>query len=77
MDKVIKLYLDNKLLKAKFTVEEINGHKFIATQWIPDHCLEEDRDVEEFETYSTALARMHEMALYETLNWSDLVLKTK
>lgn len=42
----------------RYTVEELNGFKFIATRWEKDACLEVDRDVKEFETYGGAIAQV-------------------
>lgn len=57
---------------AKFTVEEKTNGRFISTEWMPDHCLEVDREVCEFETYSAALAHMLDCALNVSLSNSSL-----
>ena len=78
----ISLY-DREVLKAKFTVEEVSnymGDKYISTCWNPSHELQVDRSIEEFETYSAALAHMYESALMyamayrTTLNMRDGVI---
>lgn len=62
LHKYIVLY-QNDTLVAKFTVEELKSGLFISTQWDTSDCLEVDRTVVEFETYSAALASMYENAL--------------
>lgn len=64
--------LDGKVLRAKFTVEERADGIFISTEWRPENGYEEDRLVEEFETYSGALCHMYEQALNEALCWTNL-----
>jgi hypothetical protein len=41
------------------TVEERSDGIFISTFWDMNDCLEADRNVTEFETYSAALAHMY------------------
>lgn len=68
-----EVYLyDGEVLRLKATCEERSDGICIATLWEPDVCLEEDREVEEFETYSAALARMYEKVLEASLQFSNL-----
>ncbi len=68
---ILKLY-DGKELFAKFTVEEKNPEHFIMTCWHPDNEAEIDRYVNEFETYSAALAHMYEWAYDTVLQCTNL-----
>lgn len=71
--RTIKLF-DGQVLRAKLTVEEtLSG--YIATSWNPDDCYEFDREVEEFETLSRAIAHMYEKALYAALTFTNLTIK--
>lgn len=63
---------DGKMLRAKFTVEERADGMFLSTTWLPDWGSEVDRNVEEFETYSAALADMYENALIESCALGNL-----
>jgi hypothetical protein len=65
---------DGTVIKAKFTVEERTDGIFIATIWYPTECSEHDRNVEEFETYSAALANMYRNALYTVVTHINLFL---
>lgn len=68
-----EVYLyDGNVLRLKLTCEERSDGICIATLWEPDMCLENDREVEEFETYSAALARMYEKGLERALQYSNL-----
>lgn len=69
--KEIYLY-DGQVLRIKGTCEERSDGICIATCWQTDGCLEEDREVHEYETYSAALARMYEMVLEASLQYSNL-----
>jgi len=60
--RVLKIKIRGKLF-AKFTTEELNGHKYISTYWDVTYCLEEDREVKQFETYSGALVHMYATAV--------------
>lgn len=68
---------DGTVLRAKFTVEERNDGIFISTSWLPDECLECDRNVTEFETYSAALADMYQNGLYATIQHTTLHLTSE
>jgi len=68
---------NGKVLRAKFTVEERQDGMFIATQWLPDCGAEEDRDVQEFETYSAARSKMFENALHISVYCSNLRISSK
>ena len=62
-------------LLRKFTVEERSDGMFISTEWDTYECLQVDRDVKEFETYSAALAFMFEAAMSFAVISSDLDFK--
>lgn len=73
--KTISLF-DGKVLRAKFTVEKHSSGGFIATLWFQDHGPEEDREVYVYKTESAAHISMLEMVLAETLQYSNLKIKT-
>ena len=74
MKQVIELK-DGEVLRGRFTTEELNeGYHYIATSWCPDDCLEQNRIVESYETFSKAKSRMFEMALEYSLQYSNLKL---
>jgi hypothetical protein len=74
VSKVIEL-VDGTEFRAKFTVEERIDGVFVATQWIAEVCLEVDRDVEEFETYSAALATMYANAFHYVKQFTQLRIR--
>lgn len=66
---------NGKELQVKFTVEEREDGVFIATAWYPDLCLEVDRYVATFETYSGALVHLYDDALKYALERTELKIE--
>lgn len=64
--------LIGEVLVAKFTVEELFNSEFISTRWFPAECLENDRSIDSFETYSGALCHMYALALEYVINHTHL-----
>jgi hypothetical protein len=65
---VIKEYESSK---AKITVEELTGHRFITTYWDKSMSLEADRQVFEFETYGGALGKALDLSMEVLMDLSD------
>lgn len=60
MPTVIREFEDKEV---KLTVEEIDGHHFIATRWDKDFFHENARTVYEFETVDGAMGKMLELMI--------------
>jgi hypothetical protein len=68
-------FYDGQVLRARLTTEEVGSDRYIATCWVPEECLEVDREVEAFETYSAALAEMYRSAMFVALKYTNLKMK--